>query len=417
MRAALLIAAAFVVALSPAAHGCEMHKLQSDRGSELYSQLKAQRIALLMGNSAYESAPLRGVLQDVRTLARALNGIGFTTYIYTNCNLQEMNSAASDFAQRVTPGATVFFFYSGHGVQIDSQIYLIPLQAGIENQQFNDEIKKRTLPLERIYDLFKRDELSARIFLIDACRDVTTFVGSRPGPTAPGPDRALVAYSTQAGRPASDTSSYIRDLAAAIAPSRLQEGKDTLSSILDELRQQAERSGTTGQIPEVDDKLGCDLYLKPLTQSRDMPRPSCEDAQPGGGGAGSVGSGGGSGVGGGAQPATPSRGLLFAGAIALPLGVIALASGGALLGVAQSNANQIAALPTSAGWTTGWRAEERNAALLGDIAPPLLIAGGVVVGTGVSLLITWGVQRARLRATEDGLRGQVGSRLARAGGL
>jgi len=81
----------------------------------------AQRIALLIGNSNYKSAPLANPVNDALAMAGVLKDLGFETIIRENVRTRELGSVYREFRSRIKPGAVALVFYAGHGVQCGAQ--------------------------------------------------------------------------------------------------------------------------------------------------------------------------------------------------------------------------------------------------------------------------------------------------------
>ena len=95
------------------------------------AQLKPPRLALVIGNAAYPSAttPLATTVADARALADELQRSGFAVDLKPNLGKAEMRAAIDAFTGRISAGATALFYFSGYGVQVDRQSYLIPVNG------------------------------------------------------------------------------------------------------------------------------------------------------------------------------------------------------------------------------------------------------------------------------------------------
>ena len=87
-----------------------------------------RRVALVIGNNNYQNLPaLQKAVNDANAVAAELKKIGFEVASYNDIGQKKMNQAINEFAQNVSGGGIGVFFYAGHGVQIDNQNYLIPV--------------------------------------------------------------------------------------------------------------------------------------------------------------------------------------------------------------------------------------------------------------------------------------------------
>src|SRR5262249_24289120 len=93
------------------------------------------RIALLIGNQRYatEVGPLKNPLNDIHFVGAALAKVGFEVMTpVQDADRGRILRAAYDFAGRLqTAGsdAVGFLYYSGHGVAVDGDNFLIPIDV------------------------------------------------------------------------------------------------------------------------------------------------------------------------------------------------------------------------------------------------------------------------------------------------
>ena len=82
-----------------------------------------KRVALVVGNDRYanlaEREQLRKAVNDARAVGAALGRIGFEVIPGENLGRQALIDKLDAAAQKLGPGDTVFFFFSGHGVAVD----------------------------------------------------------------------------------------------------------------------------------------------------------------------------------------------------------------------------------------------------------------------------------------------------------
>jgi len=91
-------------------------------------------VALVIGNSAYKSAPLRNPINDARAMSERLRGLGFEVIERTNLKTREIAPTLREFRGRLKPGSVALFFYAGHGLQIKGVNYLPTVDADIESE-------------------------------------------------------------------------------------------------------------------------------------------------------------------------------------------------------------------------------------------------------------------------------------------
>ena len=86
-----------------------------------------RRLALVVGNDAYtELSVLQNAVNDARTVAVALEEVGFTVTRVENATRPRLAAALGRFAARLRGDDVALFDFAGHGVQVDGTNYLIP---------------------------------------------------------------------------------------------------------------------------------------------------------------------------------------------------------------------------------------------------------------------------------------------------
>ena len=79
------------------------------------------RLALVVGNDAYPGAPLANAVNDAKAMAELLGKAGFGVDLRTNADRGTLLDATKRFAEAAAASEAklVFFYYAGHGVQLD----------------------------------------------------------------------------------------------------------------------------------------------------------------------------------------------------------------------------------------------------------------------------------------------------------
>src|SRR2546430_12385917 len=96
-----------------------------------------QRIALVIGNSNYQTAPkLANPGNDAQSMSQLLNSAGFEVTQATDLTRKDMGRVVQDFTAKVAergPGTVAMIYYAGHGVQVAGEKYLLPVDAKISS--------------------------------------------------------------------------------------------------------------------------------------------------------------------------------------------------------------------------------------------------------------------------------------------
>ena len=163
------------------------------------------RVALLIGNNAYPSSPLRNAANDSRDLAAALRELGFKTIVKENTTRSEMIAALQEFGKALEGAEAALFFYAGHAMQFKDRNYLIPIDAVMGSE---DDVTFFSVEVGQVFDRMERARTRFNFVILDACRDNPfrdTFKVSATGlAQMSGPSGTLIAYATAPGATAAD---------------------------------------------------------------------------------------------------------------------------------------------------------------------------------------------------------------------
>ena len=127
-----------------------------------------KRIALVIGNNEYKEDRLRNPAHDAEDIAKVLRELGFTVHTKINANPQEMEEAVREFVREIQNGDVALFYFSGHGVQLQEENYLIPVGVSIESAT---ALKHRAISAGYILGEMDESRNRTNIFILDACRN------------------------------------------------------------------------------------------------------------------------------------------------------------------------------------------------------------------------------------------------------
>jgi uncharacterized caspase-like protein len=126
-----------------------------------------RRIALVIGNGAYENATkLANPANDARIIAKALRGMGFEVIEGIDLKQDAMRRTVNDFLRGATNARIALAFYAGHGIQIDGKNFLLPVDVTLEGKDLTagmTEVDQMLAGLD--------DQIRTNIVIFDACRN------------------------------------------------------------------------------------------------------------------------------------------------------------------------------------------------------------------------------------------------------
>jgi uncharacterized caspase-like protein len=250
------------------------------------SILAQDRLALVIGNDAYTEVPkLTKAVADARAIGAKLRDLGFETIQATDLDRRGMNGAISKFTARLDPGDIAFVFFAGHGVEIDSENYLLPTEIVAPNSGEDDFVKSESIALSSLLDRVRKTGARLSIAIIDACRNnpFETVAGRSIGRTRGlgrinAPQGMFVIFSAGAGQLALDEL-HENDTAQnsvftrALLPRMSRPGLE-LRTLVSDLRLEVRDLARTvqhSQVPAYYDELLGEFYFTPVAASAARP--------------------------------------------------------------------------------------------------------------------------------------------------
>jgi uncharacterized caspase-like protein len=156
----------------------------------------AQRLALVIGNSAYLHAPVLGnPRNDATDMCAALRRLRFEVM----CHLDVPDRAALDahvrrYVERLTPRSEGVVFFAGHGVQVGGHNFLVPVAAGPAPR--GQPATANLYGLQELFDRLRRQPPRFQLVVLDACR--SELFAPTSAPTAAVPAAAPLLRALQA---------------------------------------------------------------------------------------------------------------------------------------------------------------------------------------------------------------------------
>jgi len=172
------------------------------------AMIAEKRLALIIGNADYgNSNVLRNPVNDANLIEGTLKNLGFEVIKTTNATKNEMMESLRDFSKKLDKFNVALFYYAGHGIQVDGQNYLIPVDAQLKEKA---DCKWEAVPVNYIVEEFERVPDNINIVILDACRNnpFRSWVrGGEEGFRALNPvSGTIVSFATSEGSTAADGS-------------------------------------------------------------------------------------------------------------------------------------------------------------------------------------------------------------------
>ena len=226
------------------------------------SFIQGRRLALVIGNAAYQSRPLNNPRNDADDVSKTLKGAGFEVIDLRDSTLAQMRLATRQFGERLMSNDVGLVYYSGHGIEVKGKNYFIPVNADIKS---SDEVADQALDVSLILAKMDSAKKGVNILIVDACRDDpfgrSYRSNSRGLAAMDAPQGTIIAYATSPGNIAADgsgrNSPYTRNLVKAMQTPNLP-----VELMFKEVRRAVREETRNQQTPWENTSLSGNFYFK-----------------------------------------------------------------------------------------------------------------------------------------------------------
>src|SRR3954469_14804428 len=153
------------------------------------------RLALVIGQSAYRSVPaLPNPANDAKAVTQMLTDSGFEVSSAGDLSQTQLRETVSEFAGKIAArGADTIalVFYAGHGLQIDGENFLVPIDVDPKRES---DIPMQAVRLNDILNTLTSVPSKMRFLLLDSCRN-------NPFPEIKSAGRGLAIVDAKIGAP------------------------------------------------------------------------------------------------------------------------------------------------------------------------------------------------------------------------
>lgn len=179
--------------------------------------------ALVIGNGAYrgEGLALSNPIADAQIMTARLRARGFRVEMLTDADAARMRAGIEGFVARagavLDPSVSHFFYYSGHGVQIGGENYLLPVDVRIDSAA---ALTQSAVPANTLFSAMQRLNNRINFIVLDACRsNPFAAAGQTESGLASlsGLANTFIAFSTAPGMDALDGEGRNSRFTAALA--------------------------------------------------------------------------------------------------------------------------------------------------------------------------------------------------------
>jgi len=244
------------------------------------------RYALVIGNSNYQYATkLPNPKNDSADIASTLEDLYFETTLLHDASKPQIEQAVKKFLRRLgrDDEGVGLFYYAGHGVQLQGDNYLVPVEVNVGTEQ---QIKHASFNIAHLLNGMRELNTATNIIIMDACRDNPFINIAKEGTrsvdsgdsrglvkvTIPeldtglskldAPPNTLIAFATAPGRVALDGDGRNSPYTAKLIESMQRTGL-TIGEVFRQVREAVLNVSKGSQIPWESSSLVQDFYFKP----------------------------------------------------------------------------------------------------------------------------------------------------------
>jgi hypothetical protein len=240
-------------------------KTTSDIRTVTFKKTTAEnRVALIIGNGNYPTMPLKNPVNDANAIAKELRNLGFEVISFTDMNQNDMKKQIRTFGEKLAAkGGVGLFYFAGHGIQLNGENYLVPVDAKIEKEQ---DVELEAVSLKRILGEMDYARNDMNIVILDACRNNPfarswRSTGNSGLATTTAPQGTFIAYATAPGSVAADGEGqnglYTQELLKALNVSNIK-----IEDVFKTVRNNVYQKSNKQQVPWENSSIFGDFYFK-----------------------------------------------------------------------------------------------------------------------------------------------------------
>ena len=239
-----------------------------------------KRMALVIGNGAYQTGALATPANDAGLIAQTLQAAGFDVVGARDLDEDSLRHAFRDFvdnASKAGPGTVVAIYFAGYGLQLEGENYLLPVDANIGR---DTDVPLHGLRLSDYTHALAGAGLKAAIVVLDAARANPFTVSGQPLASGlalvdPEPGQ-LIAFNATPGTVAPEVQDGYGPFAKALAE-MIREGGLQPADVFDRVRLRVNEITQGAQVPWEASKINTQFVF--FERGPDAPPPVATAAQ------------------------------------------------------------------------------------------------------------------------------------------
>src|SRR4030081_6474 len=216
------------------------------------AQQAEKRLALVIGNGAYQAQALPTTANDAGLIAQTLQAAGFDVVGARDLDQDTLRRTLHDFLDKASasgPDTVAFIYLSGYGVQLEGENFFVPVDAKIAR---DTDVSIEAIRVSDYVRPLAALKLKAKIVVLDAARAHPFARSGQPlasGLSLVEPEKdMLVAFNAAPGTVAPQEKGPYRGYAQALAE-MIRTGGLPLAAVFDQVRLRVNEVTKGGEVP------------------------------------------------------------------------------------------------------------------------------------------------------------------------
>lgn len=128
---------------------------------------KENRVALVIGNAAYQVDALKTPINDVKAVTEKLRSMGYSVLLVEDATKKTIETRLIEFSKMTVNSDAALFYYAGHGVSTSNSVnYMVPINH--KSLKSDEDIYGQCVKMSWVLDYLADAKL--KILLLDNCR-------------------------------------------------------------------------------------------------------------------------------------------------------------------------------------------------------------------------------------------------------
>lgn len=222
-----------------------------------------RRLAFIVGNSSYPNAPLKNPGSDARDIAAALGRLGFNVTLKYDLGKKDFDRSFGEFTKQLRSSDLALFYFSGHGLQIQNENYLLPVDFHADAEA---DVEYEAFPASRVRKRLEEAGAAVRVLILDACRNnpyrFSRDTGGGLAAMTQAAQGTLIAFAAGDNQAADDNRGGRNGLYTTHLLATLEQPGISLKDVFEQTRARVWEASNKRQFPALYDQVVGRLILK-----------------------------------------------------------------------------------------------------------------------------------------------------------